>query len=440
MWPWNGKKGADPRFPDDPDAMRPNDAPGGPFPPATPFQLGPPAKPRPLDLIDYLGLKDSKTAIGVCYDKIPYAPAKAPPKPIALRTAASRTALARFLDAKQPLDNRLSAVRAARSPGAEQVKDVMQIVLDPKADARLRIQALALVHSPDDEPHARELIALAGNRKTPAELRRRVAFRLGFLLDFSSAGLVSRADYLAALRDLLADPDQQIRDHAISRLVAHGDQTVVRRLIQGLNNPARELQPPAHALRSLTHASHADGYEVFRKYYEGSADPTTRMAAARGLARFEKGRAILRADLLNAEESAALRLATLQALNANDAAQLPAYAVKVVQDTKSDPELRSFALSALTYQVAAVRHRKGQPAAYKPTEITSRIRQLAVTAKQPTLRMQAWQFLELNDPHFLQVAPNLLRQEQDEKIKPILQGILLREQRNAIDAARRSRR
>src|SRR5262249_648641 len=159
------------------------------------------------------------------------------------------------------------------------------------------------------------------------------------------------------------------------------DSGIVPRLIAGLNNPAKEIQPAAQALRTLTQANHPDGYEVFQKYYEGATDLATRIEAARGLGRFDKGRAALRTSVLSPDEPWPLRLTALRVLNANDSLQSPAYALKVLEDETSPAEMRCFALSALAYQVAAAHARPEQPVSSRQAEITTRARKLAAKAK-----------------------------------------------------------
>lgn len=70
MWPWNDLIG-DPGTPGDPNDNRPGAAPGTPFPAPPPPATGPPAQPRPRNLIDYIG-RTSATRLGFCYDDTPF--------------------------------------------------------------------------------------------------------------------------------------------------------------------------------------------------------------------------------------------------------------------------------------------------------------------------------------------------------------------------------
>lgn len=72
MWPWNGETGRDPGG--DPNGNRPVTAPGGAFPAVALFHLGPPDRPTPGDMVDYLGRSDPEKGLGFCYDDTPYSP------------------------------------------------------------------------------------------------------------------------------------------------------------------------------------------------------------------------------------------------------------------------------------------------------------------------------------------------------------------------------
>jgi tyrosinase len=72
MWPWNGETGRDPGG--DSNGTRPATAPGGSFPTLALFHLGPPERPTPGDIIDYLGRANPEKGLGYCYDDTPFSP------------------------------------------------------------------------------------------------------------------------------------------------------------------------------------------------------------------------------------------------------------------------------------------------------------------------------------------------------------------------------
>jgi tyrosinase len=429
MWPWNGKVGANQAFPNDPNASRPAAAPGGPFPVFTVFPLGPPAMPQPAHLIDYLGRKVPAAGIGVSFDDVPYS-SSGGVLGGALGPPANGFQL--FADKSRPLDERLRAARTLKVATPAQARDLLRIAADKNTPGRIRIQALTIGGQLPDEQVVKDVTALARDKDNPAELRRRAAFRLSFQLNFAPLGHAQPATYIDTLRALLDDPDQSVRDIAVSTLVAHNDTTVLRRLVEGLKDPAKEIQPAARALHSLATARHGDYYEVFKSYYEHARDPATRIEAARGVAKSTEGHEELRKTLLDTTADPPLRLAILRALSANATDDFLPVAFAVVEDSKNSPALRTLGLSALAQQVERASKRN---TTLKPelAKVTTRIRELAARAPTADLRAQAWQYLRRNDPHFLDLAPGLLTQEKDDVLKMRLQGMLIDEQRDAIN-------
>ena len=65
MWPWNGVTSAT-------DPTRPSTAPGGAFPASAVYINSPPAKPRPLDAINYRTNASSSSGMGFAYDDVPF--------------------------------------------------------------------------------------------------------------------------------------------------------------------------------------------------------------------------------------------------------------------------------------------------------------------------------------------------------------------------------
>jgi hypothetical protein len=384
-------------------------------------------------LIDYLGRKTPTVGIGVCYDDVAYATvanfaAAAPPPPGA-------NALNLFSDNSRSLEERLSAARELKVTNPDDARNLLKFAGNKEAPARLRIRALSVGASLDDDQVVQDVMALARDKDNPPELRRRAAFRLSFQLNFSAAAHTRQAAYMDTLRALLDDPDQAVRDTAVSTLVAHGDTTVLRRLAEGLSDPAKEIQPADRALHSLATAPHADYYDVFKSYYEHAHDVATRIEAARGLARFPAGHEQLRKALADPKEDPRLRLAILQALNANATAEFLPAALAVAEDSKNSPALRALGLGAVTQQVERMRKAAGV-APPDIAQITSRMRAFASQAPTAELRAQAWHFLRRNDPHFVDDAPALLNSEKDEQLKLRVQKMLIDEQKQVIQKLR----
>src|ERR1700754_2326688 len=66
-----------------------------------------------------------------------------------------------------------------------------------------------------------------------------------------------REDYLATLRELVDDPDEELRQRVLGILAREKDGYVQKRLLDGLKNPKKALLPPEKALQLLSYDVHA---------------------------------------------------------------------------------------------------------------------------------------------------------------------------------------
>ena len=423
MWPWNGKHG-DPGTPSDPLDDRPESAPGGAFPPVSPFSFGPPSIPKNRDLIDYLGRLDTGKGLGFCYDDIPFNPATSPP-PSPTEFVASE--LATLLDDASPLAVRVAVAKAARRAKGEQLKKVFALVGNDGTDANLRLAAFQGIPMPAHKESLDELVKLSKDKKSPLELRRNVANRLHFALNFSPLGHTDRGVILEALRGLLDDTDLKVRELATGSLVGFDDAATLERLAEGLKDPAKELLPAQGALRLLSGTSQPGFYELFKKYFEDKSNPATRNIAARGLARFPQGVPLLRATLLDKLESEELRMTILAALNANDREEFPNYAIDVADDANAPEPLRTYALAATANHVESAQLRQ-TPTRYNIGVINMKVRELASKAEADVVRKRAWGFLQQCDKDYLNYAPDLINKEPDQKLRLHLKEEFMRKQ------------
>lgn len=145
MWPWDGTKG---RIMDD-DNSRANHPTENPF---TAFLAAPSAglwpaadaKPKPGDMIDYLGLSASRLPHGVAYDDVPYGVRPPPPpSPGGVETASIANVLADTArDNSAPAERRLVALSTLRAGGHARPDTVFQAVAsDVTAPAQVRQSA-----------------------------------------------------------------------------------------------------------------------------------------------------------------------------------------------------------------------------------------------------------------------------------------------------------
>lgn len=145
MWPWDGSKG---RIVDDKNsrANRPDENPFPAFPMASVAGLWPTsdAKPKPADMIDYLGLSSTRLPHGVAYDDVPYGVRS---QPVSSSTPESAVSIASVLadtarDNRAPENRRMASLSMLRAAGHSRPDAVFQAVAsDLKAPTQVRRQA-----------------------------------------------------------------------------------------------------------------------------------------------------------------------------------------------------------------------------------------------------------------------------------------------------------
>jgi len=145
MWPWDGTKG---RVMEDKNsrANHPDENPFPAFPASTVAGIWPSAeaKPKPADMIDYLGLSAARLAHGVGYDDVPYGvelqpvTPPGPEAPVSIASVLAETAR----DNRAPLNRRVASLSMLRAAGHTQPDAVFQaVVSDSAAPPQVRRQA-----------------------------------------------------------------------------------------------------------------------------------------------------------------------------------------------------------------------------------------------------------------------------------------------------------
>jgi hypothetical protein len=348
MWPWNNLTG--PVSPPDSNAQRPAQAPNAPFPasPVPGFWPAAQAAPRPVEMIDYLGVNKSGVDLGYAYDDTPFgAGAQVPPAPNALAVAGRHMNL--LANPAVAQDERIAAVRAVqRLPlNANQLSQLESLV--KKVDEHIAIRRGSLDRLSRSEP-ARALTSamdiLTGKVEAAAPLRAKAAERVGHLGMFSRAGRARQADVRRALLRMVTEKEPpEVRSEALRWLAALGDSTTIDTLRDALANKAEGLVKLPHAIRLLGVAAPGENGNAIRPYLDDS-NPELRTAALQSLGNdapsLEKRRAILR----DKAQPIATREAALQSLMHYDE-QFPEVALAIVADGSENADLRAQAAAGV---------------------------------------------------------------------------------------------
>src|SRR5688572_14705633 len=93
-----------------------------------------------------------------------------------------------------------------------------------------------------------------------------------------------REDYLATLREILDDPDEELRQRVLGILSRENDGYTQKKLLEGLQDPSKALLPPEKALQLLSNDVHAEAYSVARDILKEPPNPEAKREALRLLA------------------------------------------------------------------------------------------------------------------------------------------------------------
>ena len=251
-------------------------------------------------------------------------------------------------------DQAVSAVaREAALPATlrepDDIAKGVAIVQNPDEDAGLRESVLGRLSIAAGKSH--ELIDLMlrvlTNRTDPAGLRL-AALRVLQELSFSS-GLFQtrRADYLAALREVVSDADAGLREPALEILALKKDEYAQRILLNGLRTPSEALVPPEKAIQMLGYDVHAEHYPILRELLANPPNAAAKEEAVRALAG-DPGSQQLLADLLTDKaEGLEVRKLSALALGALAPEAFARHAKRIVADDDDEDDLPTV-LTSLT--------------------------------------------------------------------------------------------
>jgi hypothetical protein len=349
MWPWDGTM-----TPADEVIATPKRRPGEKgedFFPKSKFPgLWPPtnANPRPLDMIDYLGLSAGNAPHGFCYADVPYGQAGSGGLAVMAPAAVPvvRAGLLRVMaDGKAPAKDRSDAlmavtVDAAPIPEAE----IAAVARDADAPVELRTQAL---HHLSEARAALALpVAIDGAQdKTPA-VRLASARAIAHSLHFPPEGTAPAPEAEKTLERMLDDSDPNVRRQTVSALAGRKNPAVVRKIDDWL---ARAAPPAALDLPFLVRAAAAAGSKTSRPAMRKllhHAEPKVAAAAVFGLAGDSDSLAERMALLRDRATPVEVREAIVEAIMCDaNAAEFGPLAVSIALDSAEPVSLRAKAVA-----------------------------------------------------------------------------------------------
>ena len=219
---------------------------------------------------------------------------------------------------------------------------------------------------------------------------RPVKVRLAALQSLAAARFASpefpsiEGDYIAALREVASDPDEEMRRRALGILAREKDGFALKRLVQGLKNPDQALLPPEKALQLLTNDVHGDAYSVAREIVRNPPNVTAKREALRLLAADSASAPTFEAILRDKQEEPEIRQISAAALNALQPQKFQEHAREILLDPSENEDMHQASLTALT--------QFGAPELADDKKLMDRIDKLSTAASAP-VKSSARRFL-----------------------------------------------
>ena len=156
-----------------------------------------------------------------------------------------------------------------------------------------------------------------------------------------------REDYLATLRELVDDPDPELRQRVLGILARENDGYTQKRLLEGLQDPSKALVPPEKALQLLSYDVHAEAYPVAREIVNQPPNPEAKREALRLLAADTSSAPIFEKLMRDKDEDREIRQISAAALQAVKPERFQEQAREIVLDNKEFDDIQATALTAL---------------------------------------------------------------------------------------------
>lgn len=258
--------------------------------------------------------------------------------------------LERFRSAIIPADLKAALTELPFLTEPDDVSKAMEIIRDANQDASIRTLALqkvinALINDPALTAVCLQLLQDAANTTG----LRVAALNVLMTLSFSSRQFAAiRAEYIAALRTLIDDHDQQVRAMAVEQLAVYKDEYVQRRLLEELriNNPT--IIPREKAIQLLGYDIHAEHYPIVRDILlSDDATDTEKREAIHVLANDPSSANLLAELMTDKKQQKEIRLSSAAALQAANPQQFVHVAKQIILDPKEDKDLKVITLNGI---------------------------------------------------------------------------------------------
>jgi hypothetical protein len=242
------------------------------------------------------------------------------------------------------------SARKAKGPARRSARSLMAVAASAKSGIKERVASLnevALATSDHDENVTRALNIL-GDDDEPAEVRLAALEALQSASFSVVAFAPVRGEYLATLRKVATDPNQQLRESALGILAQNKDGFAQQKLLEGLQEPDKALVSPARALQLLSFDPHAEAYDAARKIASEPPSENARQEALRLLAADAKSAPMFEKLLLDKSEKREVRQLSAAALHGIAPKKFQKHARELLFDPSEYDDIQATSLAAIT--------------------------------------------------------------------------------------------
>jgi hypothetical protein len=229
------------------------------------------------------------------------------------------------------------------------VKSAYSIATNEESSVKERVAALAQVPlaACESDENLQGMLKVLRNRNEPVEVRL-AALQSIQAASFSVVAFEAcRSDYIASLREVAEDPEEELRQRALGLLAREKDGFAQKKLIEGLQNPEKALLPPEKALQLLSYDVHAEAYTAARAIVNKPPNEDARREALRLLAADATAAPMFEKLLRDKDELREIRQISASALHSLKPEKLQEHAREMLMDKSEYDDIQATSLTAL---------------------------------------------------------------------------------------------
>lgn len=252
--------------------------------------------------------------------------------------------------ARKSKATRSKAARKAATPMRRSARQALTFAMNEDKPVKQRVAAMmeAPLAACESDAQMKSMLDVLTNKDEKIEVRLAALQSLQAasfsVIEFESC----RADYIAALRKVVKDPDEELRSRVLGILMREKDGFAQKKLLEGLENPDKALLPPEKALQLLSYDVHAEAYPIAREIIKNPPNETAKREALRLLAADATSAPVFEKVLRDKDELAENRQISASALQALDPEKLQEHAREIVMDQSDYDQIKQTSLTALT--------------------------------------------------------------------------------------------